>query len=311
MIALITWSLAWASALPHAPVATSGPPLASAYRAAVVTLTPGVIDFGTLPRHAVREREILLRHHGREALGLAGVSSDCTCLTSWLKETALGPGARTAWTVRLETCDFAGEVRRAVWIDAANGARYTVPVRYRVVPELYLEADVLHLGLLGDGEAEAEVEIATAGDERFELLAVRCDDGQLEAHLERAEVTRPQPGRLRVIVHGPHAPGRLNRLVWVETTSKDVPRLRVPVVGTFVAGLSADMRVVDFGAVALGSSGERTVTLRCAPDLQLGDVRSRSAAVDIVDVQRVADEVRLRLVTRSDLPLGMFFGEKL
>lgn len=268
------------------------------------------IDFGTLARFEARERLLRVTNHGSAPLILLGSDSDCSCLTSETLRRALPPGEATDWRVSVTTCDYVGEVRRSVWLmtDRADAPRTRVAVRYHVVPEVYAEPDLVALGLLGDESLDAAIEIRTFARRPIRLLAVGCDSPYVEVELASDRVSAGAPAKLRVKIHTPVPEGRYRPVIWVETDSEDVPRLRIPLYGESVRGLSSDRREVVFEAVPLGSQETRSVELTWAPPVRVAGLWTSNESVEIQKSERRAGGWVLVLGNNPKLPLGIFRG---
>jgi hypothetical protein len=268
------------------------------------------IDFGTVPRFATRSAQVSLRNDAGRTIKIQGTDSNCSCLASEVEARRLGPGERTAWKVLLETCDYVGEVRRHVWInsDAADRPRFKIPIRYRVVPELFIEPPFAALGLIGEEPIETVIEVKTAGEQTLHLGQATCNDPLVEALIEDPTVTRNKPGRIRLLVHGPVPEGRFRPTVSLETTSFAVPRLNIPLFGESVKGLRSDRREIVFDEIALDSSQTGRITLFCDPGVQVAGIRTADRTVDVQQIKREPEAIAVTLRSHPQLPLGRFQG---
>jgi hypothetical protein len=276
----------------------------------VLKVDQRVVDFGVVPREASRERVLHVRNHGARPVRLLATDADCTCLFSELSADRLEPGAAAEWRVTLETCDYTGEVRRHVWLDSddPDRPRLKVPVRYRVVEELFTEPSFVPLGLIVDDPLELVVPVKTADDQTVELLSASCTDPYVEVLIEADQVTRQEPGRLRVRVHGPVPEGRFRPVIWVDTTSAAVPRLRIPAYGESLAGLRCDCRAAAFGEIPLGTSGTSTVIFSWEPGVRVGGIRTSNETVDVTAIDRDDSQAVVTLKSSARLELGEFRG---
>jgi hypothetical protein len=275
-----------------------------------LSVEKAAIDFGTVPRDATRERKLLIRNRADRSVRLSDTESNCVCLSSEVGLEQLEAGQATEWRIVLNTCDYVGEVRRHVWLQAATpgSQRLKVSVRYRVVPELFTEPEFLPLGLIGDEPVECTLEIRTVADGPFYLGRAACDDPQVEVTVEEPTVTSAEPGRIRVLVYPPIPKGRFRPTITLDTTSAAVPLLRVPVYGESIVGIACDRREVVFDGVPLGASRTRQVTLTPAPEMRVRAIRVSNQSLEVAQIQRGADRIVLTLRNSSKLPLGAFRG---
>lgn len=275
-----------------------------------VVLDTPAIDFGIVAAGSGHERVVRISNLTGLSITLLSTDSDCTCLSASMASRALAPGERTQWRVVLDTCDYLGEVRRHVWLktDHPESTRLKLPVRYRVVPELFTEPGFVSLGLPGSKLIEAEIAVRTLSEQPIHLMAAACSDPGVVVDLPDEPVTRTRPARVRIRVYAPLPEGRFQSTVFVETTSAEVPRLRIPLLGESVAGLDCDRREVVFDAVRLGTSCTQTVTFSRDPDVRVGAVRTSNEALDVQAVRREAGRVAVILRSNVHLPLGSFRG---
>lgn len=277
-----------------------------------LTVDCRAIDFGTLPPYAQRERELQVHNHSGQSVRLIATGSNCSCLDSHTESSVLVPGDSTTWRVTLDVCEYIGEVRRQVWATTDDPAQrqLRVDVRYQVVPVVFAAPEVVALGVLGlePREIEATADIKTLGDEPIELLAATCDDPFVEAEIETGLVTRDAPGCVRVRVYTPVPEGRYRPVVWVETTSAKVPRLRIPLYGESIGGLKCDRRAIVLEQVPLRTSQTETVAFSCEPGVRVGGMRTSNTALDVTRVERRDGQVTVTVQSNPKLKLGRFKG---
>jgi hypothetical protein len=275
-----------------------------------IEIDQSTIDFGIVPRHACRERVLHVSNRGGQPVRFLATDSDCTCLDSELGVRRLEPGQSAEWRIVLDTCDYTGEVRRHVWVnsDTRDAARVKVAVRYRVVDELFTRPSFVALGLIGDEPIEALVQVETCNEGSFELVAASSSDPQVEVLIGRECVTRDEPGRVRVCVYGPVPEGRFRPVVWVDTTSSSVPRLRIPVFGESVCGLGCNSRRIVLGEIPLRTSHTKTVTFSCEPGVRVGGIRTSNETLDVTAIDRKNGTIVVTLESNTRLPLGEFRG---
>jgi len=276
-----------------------------------LTVTPRAVDFGRVARHCHGERALCVANRSDQPVRLGGSGSDCTCLTNSIDAEVLEPGVATQWRVRLDACEYVGEVRRHVWleIDDPTDRRLKVPVRYEVVPDVFCEPSLVSLGLIVSEAVEAEVSVKTLSDQPIEVLAARCTDPAVAVDLQDEVVTRARLARLRIRLATPLPEGPYTSIVWLETTSPEVPRLRVALRGESITGLDCDRREVVFDAVPLGTCQTQRVTLVQDTDVHVGGVRTTNEAVEVEAVQRGGNRVVVTLRSSSKLALGRFQGQ--
>ncbi len=261
--------------------------------------TTAAIDFGRVRPFTQLERTIRFSNTGSEAVRVCGTGSDCVCLTGHVPELQVEPGKSGVWRVQLETCDYIDEVRRSVWLTTEPGIRVSVPVRYRVVPEVFSEPAFASLGIFGgDGHAPvvANVNVHTVEDADFEILAAESDDPRLECTVTFSRVTAGDPGRVQVVLQQAVEPGSFRPTVWVTTTSDEVPRIRLPVFGTAAADTTSEDQMVDFGQVPFGADERQSFSIDHGPTTRVGRVSLRgNEDLSLIEVRRSPGETAIQL----------------
>jgi hypothetical protein len=274
-------------------------------------VTPAALDFGDVAPGASLERVVSISNVADRDIRLAGCGSACACLTCTVSGPLLPAGSRSDWLIRLDVCpDQSGDACRQVWLrsDAPGCAAIRLPVRYRVVPAVFCEPQLVSLGVLDGGPIECEVEIRTVLEEPLALADVGCDDPRIELDLLDDRVSLGDPARLVVRALGPWPEGRLRATVRVETASPAVPVLRVPVFGEVISGLRSDQPEVNFQSVPLGRSAQRDLELTCTDGVMVVDARTTSSSVEVAHFRRRAHGTIVTLRSDAHLGLGSFRG---
>jgi hypothetical protein len=292
--------------LPAVPAADEPRPS----QAAGLQVDRAAIDFGSVPRLATREARIQLRNDGNSPVRIESTDSDCTCLHSDLAVRQLEPGTTADWKIVLNTCDYVGEVRRHVWLDcdAPDARRLQVAVRYQVVPELFIEPEFVALGLIGDEPIESVVEVKTLSEQPFYLGKATCDDPRVEAVVADPEVTRTEPGRILLRVNPPVPVGRYRPAVWLETTSLEIPKLRIPLYGESIQGIRSTCREVSFGEVPFAVQKTQRVSFLVDAGVSIGGIRIADRSAEVASIERGPERTDVTLRTSRKLPLGEFRG---
>ena len=96
-------------------------------------LTPGLIDFGVQPQHAVLRREVILRNDSPQPLEILNIQTDCGCTVATPSVTRLSPSEQAVLQIELKTLEVRGDLRRQVVV-TTNQGRHVIPVRALVNP---------------------------------------------------------------------------------------------------------------------------------------------------------------------------------
>ena len=160
-----------------------------------LTTDAAALDFGVVLTNGWTEQIVHVTNRCNETISLLESRSNCTCLRGTFASSTLRPTETTEWRIALNVCDGSvGEVRRDVWLhsDHARARRIKLPVRYRVVPDVYTEPEGVALGLLGDNVAEAETRIRSVSEQPLALLDVTCVDPSVDVELTEHSKSKPR-----------------------------------------------------------------------------------------------------------------------
>lgn len=94
---------------------------------------PAVVNFGEVMQQRVLEAKIKLTNKGNEPISILSITTSCECTVATSADAMIAPGKDTTLTIKSETRDQTGNVRRAVIIHATSGD-LMVPVEMAVVP---------------------------------------------------------------------------------------------------------------------------------------------------------------------------------
>ena len=123
-----------ATALP-APGGGDAPAASPRPAAPRIVVEPASFDFGTVRATRSVQKEFLVRNHGKGALVIESVTTDCGCTAALTDSTTVKPGASTPLRVTLTAPETPGRVVKTVLIGSNDPARprLTVEVAADVV----------------------------------------------------------------------------------------------------------------------------------------------------------------------------------
>lgn len=268
------------------------------------------IDFGDVQTLSHHETTLQLRNTTNRTIRIRGTDADCVCLTSTLSSRSLAPGECLTWTARLNTCDYTGEVRRHIWLETEDPEipKLAIPVRYRVLPEVYVQPEFVPLGLFGDQPGDVEFTICAWSKEPVRLLATSSTDPRVEVQLKDDVVRVDSPATVRVRINGPFAAEAFSAEVFIETTSADVPRLRIPLFGDAGCIANCEQRELDLGLIPFGAAPKQILSFSLHADVVLAAARTEPAHIDVPNIERTKAGAVLTITSASNLPIGTFRG---
>lgn len=184
--AVLTWLL-WSAALgacdkPNSPA-----------REPLARVVEPTHPFGDLTEGTVVEHAFTVENVGHNPLSLSLLRGSCGCSLLELSPPKVMPGQQAVATVRLETQQLAGAIRREVRLAATSGAAHqelVLGVEGDVQPLLVVSPSPLHFGEVGlDNSPSLFVDIAPAQGLEVVIESVSVADDRFR--LEPIEASQP------------------------------------------------------------------------------------------------------------------------
>ncbi len=94
---------------------------------------PARVNFGEVRQHQILEAKVKLTNIGKEPISIFSITTSCECTIASSADPIIAPGKDTTLTVKSETRDLTGNVRRVVIVHATSGDMM-VPVEMAVAP---------------------------------------------------------------------------------------------------------------------------------------------------------------------------------
>ena len=161
--------------------------------------------------------------------------------------------------------------------------------------------------MIGERRVEVIVDIHTCRNGSGLIRRAWSDNALIDVEVVKHALSPENPARIRIEVSA-MPKGRFRAHVWVETDLPESPRLKIPVFGESVRGLSCDHGLIDFESFRRGEPRPLIVNLSHEPFVAIGGVRPSNDAVSVRQINRSEDGLRITLAASWRLPLGIFDG---
>lgn len=278
----------------------------TAPRAPPLQIEPGVIDFGDVEMDGDYVAPIEIRNSSPGSIHDWQFHSSCNCLSgSGFEALESREVARSA--VHLRPCAYAGDVTKGVWFSASAGSiSKPIPVHYRVVPAVYSDPPVVHLGLLASEGRTEELRIKTVGTRSVKVLAVVCPDTRFQCSIEENQCDATHSARITVGITGPQPEGAIRTSVCVLTDCVEQPEVVIPIDGQVIEGIWSEAAAPDIGAIPFRGHAKATARLHCEPGVQILDIRAANEAASVQSVQIDGEVVSVAIEVRKSNEIGRF-----
>jgi Protein of unknown function (DUF1573) len=275
-------------------------------------------DFGICEQNKEYAAEITYRNAGTTPIREIRVRTDCGCYAASISHVELAPGETGTIRIRFRTLTFSGTLEKKVRLvyDDGQPRKATLKLKLNIFGGVVLEPGRLHFGEVLRGTRPAE-DIAVLWYEGVgRPFEIRSVDVAGEPIATRSEpFTHPKNPRWRgwkihFQFEKPPARGVYSRRAVVMTTSKDTPRVIVPMTAHVVGKVWVQTHRLHLGLVPQGETRSAELTFRPFDDtIQLGTVtaRSRRGVLKATIEQGMGSRgptTRLRVTAPADAPAG-------
>ncbi len=278
-------------------------PLGACSRKKASLRVEGSLNLGAVGEGVPAISTLALVNDSAQMLTVARTEVSCGCLTTGLAAgTAISPGNRLPFEVRLSTNGREGEVQQTVFVHwrEQGAAPMAVPLTVQVHKVISIEglpSDSL-MATVGETAPETLVTMEWLDGKPHEITAAKAVEGNVTVKLETVEAGKRY--HLRIQPDTSHS-----RRVWqdeiiLSTTHPEMPERRIPLSGTVVGSVSAEPALWNLGALKLGqpdtTAREFIVKLQGHHAFSVKEVdSSRIPSLTITSVQSAPDRWTLRL----------------
>lgn len=219
-----------------------------------VTLTsvPTAVDFGTVGNSAdFATRGATIFNRGARAARIVDVKTSCGCAVAALSGATIPAGGSIALTVRLATAGREGETANDVRVEVDGGPDLTVPVRARIVRDIWADPSSISIGRSG---ASYKCSLAVhSRDAKLDFAPANCPVGLVVSRASRGADDSGEVLKFNVrIAAGSNA----EQIALRPVGRPSLPPLVIPIVRSLLSPPARQVRPfrTAIGSVTRGSS---------------------------------------------------------
>ncbi len=190
------------------------------------------VDFGAVPRGAIRRHEFLLTNTTNDVVNILDVRASCGCTTGRALATTIPPGQSTVIEAEMDTRNFVGvkATKLTISLVTAGGrqAEVALTVRSNILSDIVLNPGSLQFGTLARGQTAEQVltiDRHGAPSWRIERMVATKNVGRyVEATLSEAYRGAQGVGYVLSVRLKPDAPtGALSEEIRLVTNDQETP----------------------------------------------------------------------------------------
>jgi hypothetical protein len=241
-----------------------------------------VKDFGTVPFGQTQVHHFKVTNTSNQVVVISGATVSCGCTTATVASNTLRPGESTFVTASMDTKRFLGPKEVIVFVNFANPReQVTLAVRANRNDNFSKSAEALHMGQVRKGaEGTGSLQITMRNDPSFEIREAGSGTDFVKAG---ARMLRRDGNEVVYEVSATLRPG-LDTGTWTtdlvfNTTSSQLPQIRVPLYVDVVAAITATPAAVQFPMVKVGDKKEMSVVVKSDKPFKIVDVKGTDGPV--------------------------------
>jgi len=218
-------------------------------------------NFGELYRGQIVKHEFEFKNTGSFPLAIVGVHAPCGCTVVMAsKERNYLPGETGRVEVSFDASHFSGNVSKSVSIvtNENRDATKVLTLRAHVREQIVASPPIVDFGELStSGSPMRVVALSTKKDEDVEVHNLEFNSDVLDVEMTYEE--KQQVWKIRIRLKPNLASGFLKETIYVNTSSRYLPRLPVPVRASVVGDIAGIPDYIEFGAIDTFSEAIRSV----------------------------------------------------
>lgn len=241
-----------------------------------------VKDFGTVPFGQTQVHHFRITNTTDHVVNITGARVSCGCTTATLQGNTLRPGESTYLTASMDTKRFIGFKEVIIFVNFANPyEEVTLSVRANRNDNFSKSAEYLHLGQVRKGaEATGTMQVTMRNDASFEIREAASGTDYVKAS---AKLLRRDRNEVVYEIGATLKPG-LDTGTWTtdlvfNTTSAQLPSVRIPLYVDVVAPITATPPSVQFPMVRVGDKKEISVVVKGDKPFKILDVKGGDGLV--------------------------------
>ena len=254
------------------------------YNTLPLAVDPSSVDFGTVPVGTAQAKTVTLLNSGLSAVTLTGVQIADPAFTVEAAQTQVTIPAGGKITAKVtftptEAKSYSSQIvvtsgsQQSSVSLSGTGQKKSAPPTVPGHPELQVSATALQFGSVPiGGDAQQSVTLTSSGTDPLQINALTANGGAFSAQAPSLPVTL-QPGQALTVPvkFGPKTSGKATGQFVIASNAATTPSVTVSLTGDGAAptpppaaetpALTLSSTSVNFGSVAVGSQGSKSVTL--------------------------------------------------
>lgn len=241
-----------------------------------------VKDFGTVPYGQTQVHHFKITNTTDRVVTITGSRVSCGCVSTSLQAYTLRPGESTYLTATMDTKRFIGFKEVIVFVNFANPyEEVTLSVRANRNDNFAKSAEYLHLGQVRKGaDATGSMHVTMRNDPSFEIRDAASGTDYVKP---TAKLVRRDRGEVVYEISAALKSG-LDTGTWTtdlvfNTTSAQLPSVRIPLYVEVVAPITATPAAVQFPTTKVGDKKELSVVVKGDKPFKILDVKGGDGLV--------------------------------
>ncbi len=228
-----------------------------------------MIDFGRIKRGEKRTHAFKFKNLGLEPVRIVGAHAACGCTMTSIPEKAVAANGVGEVEITLDTIQHRGSLLKTVLIltDEAIIPERILTIKAVIDDEISVDPPVANWGNTDATKLPQTRILKVSGVQGFPLVinGLRYNKSYFDAQFEKTS-----DGYSVAVTLKPAAPfGSVRETLEIQSNSKFLPRVPVPLVGEIAYSVSSNPGYVNFGQLAQGRHAERTIALASSSDFEL------------------------------------------
>ena len=255
-------------------------------------------DFGPVPRGPTLMHSFHLVNHTAAPLHISSVRVSCGCVQAVASRDVVAPGQDAAIVAHMDTHRFSGQKTVIIFVDfdqpSWEECRLWLQAYGR--DDVALAPESFDLGRSKRGSTPSAGVVVTFSS-GWQLLGAHCESNYVSIHISPAE--QGELGisyRIEARARSDTPVGRWYTDVWLETSSPQVPHLRIPLTVEIESALTISPSVAALGVVKPGGEVERRVVLRGVHPFQILRIEGTDKQVSVKDSSPTSKSVHVLTV---------------
>ncbi len=225
-----------------------------------------VFEFGTVENTELVKHTFVIKNAGDKPLEIRSIRPTCGCTITDTKPRTVAPGLSTQIPVTLNLKGRRGRQIKNIVVTSNDPKRSTMQLRFDGtatsvidVQPVSISFGVLPEGVLPPGKFTRTISVSTTRDEPFEITKVLSSRQLVDTEIKVIEAGKKY--EVKVTAKGEAKQGVFRETLNIQTTSKAMPNISVPVIATVRGQLTIIPNILQLSS-AIKTPQTRYITVR-------------------------------------------------